>query len=86
MVPTLKDHRTERTILLWFVPLTIVALLVLLLVPRRLGPAPPAEPLRCAECNLEIRGTPVEAHGKVFCNPWHAKRYPRTHPPWWKRA
>lgn len=45
-----------------------------------------AQPLRCAECGLEIKGTPVEAHGKVFCNPWHAERYPRTHPSFWKRA
>ncbi len=43
------------------------------------------QPLRCAECGLEIQGTPVEAHGKLFCNPWHADRYPRTHPPLWKR-
>jgi len=44
MVPTLKEHRTVRTILLWLVPLTIVALLVLLLVPRLRGPVPLAAP------------------------------------------
>jgi CubicO group peptidase (beta-lactamase class C family) len=44
MVPTLKKHRTERTPLLWLVPLTIVALLVLLLIPRLRTPAPIAAP------------------------------------------
>jgi CubicO group peptidase (beta-lactamase class C family) len=44
MVPTLKEHRTERKVLVWLVPLTIVALLILLLVPRLRGPAPVATP------------------------------------------
>lgn len=44
MIPPLKEHRTERMILLWLVPLTIVALLVLLLVPRPRAPAPLAPP------------------------------------------
>lgn len=41
--------------------------------------------LRCAECGAEITGTPVYAHGRVFCHPWHAERYPRTHPGFWRR-
>lgn len=44
MVPTLKQHRTVRTLLLWLAPLTIVALLLLLLVPRLRAPAPIAAP------------------------------------------
>jgi len=40
MVPTLKEHRTERTILLWLVPLTIVALLVLLTAARPTSTTP----------------------------------------------
>ncbi len=41
--------------------------------------------LRCAECGALIEGTPVFAHGKAFCHPWHAERYPRTHPGFWQR-
>lgn len=41
--------------------------------------------LRCAECGQPIEGTPIFAHGKAFCYPWHAERYPRTHPGFWQR-
>ena len=40
---------------------------------------------RCAECGQPIEGTPVFAHGKAFCHPWHAERYSRTHPGFWRR-
>jgi CubicO group peptidase (beta-lactamase class C family) len=44
MLPTLQRQRTARTILLWFVPLIVAALLALLLVPRLRGPEPVAAP------------------------------------------
>jgi len=46
---------------------------------------PPAKAaaLRCAECGQPIEGTPVFAHGKAFCHPWHAERYPRARRGFW---